>query len=172
MAELIEVVVGRVGRAHGIRGDVAIDLRSDEPGRRFFVGARLTLPSGRELVVEKTVWQRGRLLVSFAGFPDRTAVETLNGELLTAKVPADELPSEDDEYFDRQLVGLTVLDHAGETVGTVQEVLHLPAQDVLEVATDHGVRLVPFVRALVPVVNMDDRVVQLADVQGLLEDLE
>lgn len=172
MAEQIEVVVGRVGRAHGIRGDVAIDLRTDEPGRRFFPGAKVVLDSGRELTVEKTTWQRGRLLVSFAGFPDRTAVETLNGELLTASVPASELPSDDDEYFDRQLVGVEVLNHLGEAVGTVREVLHLPAQDVLEVETAGGVRLIPFVKALVPVVDMDARTLQLADVDGLLEDIE
>ncbi len=172
MDELVEVVIGRVGRAHGIRGEVSIDLRTDEPGRRFFPGAKVRLASGRELTVEKTTWQRGRLLVTLAGFPDRTAVETLNDELLTTRVKTSELPSEDDEYFDRQLVGLTVLDHAGEVCGTVSDVLHMPSQDVLEVETAAGKRLVPFVKALVPAVDMDARTVQLADVQGLLEDIE
>lgn len=172
MDELLEVTVGMIGRAHGIRGDVAIDLRTDEPGRRFFPGAKVTMQSGRELKVEKTTWQRGRLLVTFAGYPDRTAVETLRGELLSARVPAAETPSEDDEYFDRQLVGLRVLDHEGTEAGTVAAVLHMPAQDVLEVATDGGVRLIPFVRALVPVVDMTAGTLQLADVPGLLEDLE
>ncbi len=108
----------------------------------------------------------------FAGFPDRTAVETLNGELLSARVPAAELPSDDDEYFDRQLKGLTVLDHHGEVAGTVNEVLHLPSQDLLEVTTTSGPRLIPFVRALVPVVDMEAGTMQLADVEGLLEDIE
>lgn len=172
MTELVEVVVGKVGRAHGIRGDVAIDLRTDEPGRRFFAGAKVESDSGRQLTVERTTWQRGRLLVTFAGYPDRTAVETLTGEVLSAYVPAGELPSADDEYFDRQLVGLAVLDHRGENVGTVREVLHLPAQDVLEVKAGDEVRLVPFVRALVPVVDLDSGTLQLADVPGLLEDIE
>ena len=172
MDELVEVIVGKVGRAHGIRGDVSIDLRTDEPGRRFFVGARVTLQSGRELTVEKTTWQRGRLLVMFEGFPDRTAVETLQGELLSARVPTNELPSDEDEYFDRQLKGLTVLDHRGDVAGTVNEVLHLPSQDVLEVTTTSGPRLIPFVRALVPVVDMEAGTLQLADVGGLLEDIE
>ncbi len=168
MDELVEVIVGKVGRAHGIRGDVSIDLRTDEPGRRL----KVTMQSGRELTVEKTTWQRGRLLVTFEGFPDRTAVETLNGELLSARVPATELPSDDDEYFDRQLRGLTVLDHRGEVAGTVNEVLHLPSQDLLEVTTTSGPRLIPFVRALVPVVDMEAGTMQLADVEGLLEDIE
>lgn len=172
MAEQLEVIVGRVGRAHGIRGDVSIDLSTDEPGRRFFVGAKVRLSSGRELTVEKTIWQRGRLLVSFAGFPDRTAVEKLTGEVVTAKVDASEVPSEDDEYFDRQLIGLSVLDHSGNKAGVVRDVLHLPSQDMLEVDTEAGVRLVPFVSALVPTVDLDTGTVQLADVQGLLEDIE
>lgn len=172
MDDLVEVTIGRVGRAHGIKGDVAIDLRTDEPGRRFFVGVKVKMASGRELTVEKTTWQRGRLLVTFAGFPDRTAVEKLTGELLSTHVPASELPSDDDEYFDRQLKGLTVLDHRGEVAGTVRDVLHLPSQDLLEVTTESGTRLIPFVSALVPVVDMEAGTCQLADVQGLLEDIE
>ena len=168
----LEVIVGKVGRAHGIRGDVTIELITDEPGRRFFVGARVKMASGRELTVEKTTWQRGRLLVKFADVPDRTAVELLRGEVLTVRVPASEVPSEDDEYFDRQLVGVTVLNHLGEVAGTIREVLHFPSQDLLDVATESGSRLIPFVSALVPIVDMEARCVQLADVKGLLEDFE
>ncbi len=172
MAEQLEVIVGRVGRAHGIRGDVSIDLSTDEPGRRFFAGAKVKLTSGRELTVEKTVWQRGRLLVSFAGFPDRTAVEKLTGEVLSTRVSESEVPSDKDEYFDRQLIGLSVLDHLGEVAGTVRDVLHLPSQDLLEVTTEAGTRLIPFVRAIVPGIDLEAGTCQLADVQGLLEDIE
>ncbi len=172
MAEQLEVIVGKVGRAHGIRGDVSIDLSTDEPGRRFFAGATVRLSSGRELTVGKTMWQRGRLFVSFDGYPDRTAVEKLTGEVLSALVPASEVPSQKDEYFDRQLVGLRVLDHVGNASGTVSNVLHLPSQDVLEVTTETGPRLVPFVRALVPSVDLEAGTCQLADVRGLLEDIE
>ncbi len=172
MDEQLEVIVGKVGSAHGIRGDVSIDLSTDEPGRRFFAGATVKLDSGRILTVDKATWHRGRLLVSFEGFPDRTAVETLRGEALTSVVSASEVPSEDDEYFDRQLVGLTVLNHLGEVAGTVREVLHLPSQDLLDVTTKTGSRLIPFVRALVPVVDLEAGTCQLADVGGLLEDVE
>lgn len=172
MAEQLEVIVGRVGRAHGIRGDVSIDLSTDEPGRRFFAGAKVKLTSGRELTVEKTVWQRGRLLVSFAGFPDRSAVEKLTGEVLSTRVSESEVPSDKDEYFDRQLIGLSVLDHLGEVAGTVRDVLHLPSQDLLEVTTEAGIRLIPFVRAIVPDIDIEAGTCQLADVKGLLEDIE
>ncbi|MGO1384352.1 MAG: ribosome maturation factor RimM [Arachnia sp.] len=172
MAEQLEVIVGRVGRAHGIRGDVSIDLSTDEPGRRFFPGAKVALSSGRELTVEKTIWQRGRLLVSFAGFPDRTAVEKLTGEVVTARVAASEIPSEADEFFDRQLIGLKVLDHLGDVAGSVSDVLHLPSQDLLEVTTEGGPRLIPFVSAIVPAIDLEAGTCQLADVKGLLEDIE
>ena len=105
MTDLVEVLVGVVGRAHGIRGDVFIDLRTDEPGRRFQPGSGLRLASGAQLVLERIRWHRGRLVVSFRGYPDRTAVETLRGERLFVDVPADETPSEPEEYFDRQLIG-------------------------------------------------------------------
>ncbi|MCC2593244.1 ribosome maturation factor RimM [Tessaracoccus sp. OS52] len=172
MGDVVEVIVGRVGRAHGIKGAVAIDLRTDEPGRRFIPGARLRRSGGGEVEIETVTWQRGRLQVTFVGYPDRTAVEALRGEELLTDVPADERPSEPEEYFDRNLVGLRVLDADGVEVGLVSEVLHLPAQDVLQVDTPTGERLVPFVKAIVPSVDLVAGTVTLAPVEGLLEDLE
>lgn len=169
----IEVVVGRIGRAHGIRGDVFIDVRTDEPGRRFVEGATLWLGEKRRpLKLTSVRWNKGKLVVSFADVPDRTAVEALNGEFLYDLVPEAELPSEPEEYFDRQLVGLTVRDHIGAERGAVAEVLHLPAQDVLRIDVASEDRLVPFVAALVPTVDIDGGYLQLADVEGLLEDVE
>ena len=173
MSEQVEVTVGRFGRAVGIRGEIAVELRTDEPARRFAKGATMLLGEGRKPVELADVrWNRGKLVIALVGYPDRTAVEALNGELLRTRVPADERPSEPDEYFDRQLVGLAVLNAAGERVGSVAEVLHLPAQDVLQIDTPDGERLVPFVSALVPVVDLATGYVQLADVEGLLEELE
>ncbi len=170
MPDLTEVVVGRIGRAHGIRGAVTIDVRTDEPARRFVEGGRLLRRGGGDLEVSSVTWQRGRLIVTFAGFPDRTAVEALAGEELLARVEAAELPSGPEEYFDRQLVGLRVLRADGEEAGHVTGVLHLPSQDLLQVATPTSERLVPFVSALVPVVDLDEGIIRLADVGGLLED--
>lgn len=173
MSNEVEVTVGRLGRAVGIRGEIAVELRTDEPARRFRQGARLRLGrTGREVELAGVRWNRGRLAVTLVGYPDRTAVEALTGELLHALVPADEQPSEAEEYFDRQLVGLAVLDHAGNKVGTVTDVLHLPAQEVLQLDVAGEERLVPFVSALVPVVDLAAGHVQLADVAGLLEDAE
>lgn len=170
MPDLTEVVVGRIGRAHGIRGAVNIDVRTDEPARRFVQGARLLRRDGGELELASVAWQRGRLIVTFAGFQDRTAVEALAGEELLAHVEVAERPSGPEEYFDRQLVGLRVLRASGEEAGHVTGVLHLPSQDLLQVATGDSERLVPFVSALVPVVDLEGGIVRLADVGGLLED--
>ena len=79
-------------------------------------------------------------------------------------------PADDEEYYDRQLTGLRVLDAAGAEIGTVADVVHLPEQDLLEIRTASGKRLVPFVRALVPRVDLEAGLVQLADVPGLLVD--
>ncbi len=170
---LVEVVVGRIGRAHGIRGDVFIDVTTDEPERRFAKGATLRLERGSDIEVASVRWHRGRLVVSFKGYADRTAVEQLTGDRLYVDVPADERPREPDEYFDRQLVGLEVRRADGEAVGTVTEVQHMPTQDLLVVTVgDEEERLIPFVTALVPTVDVEGGFVQLADVGGLLEDVE
>jgi 16S rRNA processing protein RimM len=174
VTDTVEVIVGAIGRAHGIRGDVAIDVRTDEPDRRFVDGARLRTSTGGVLTVASHRWHSGRLLVTFAELADRTAVEGARGQTLLVDVPADELPDDEGEYYDRQLVGLAVLDSSGTPVGRVAAVLHLPLQDALEVALDgpdRSTRVVPFVTELVPTVDLAAGHVRLAEVPGLLSDL-
>lgn len=171
MSEPVEVVVGVLGRAHGLRGEVVIDLRTDEPDRRFTVGQVLKAENGqRSFTVAAARHHSGRFLVAFDELPDRTAVEGARGTRLVLDVAGDERPSDDGEFYDRQLVGLTVLNAAGEEIGQITAVMHLPAQDVLEVRTDRGARLVPFVTALVPQVDLAKGQIRLADVPGLLSD--
>ncbi len=173
MSDTVEVIVGIVGRAHGIKGEVGIDVRTDEPERRFAPGAVLRREGGGlELTVENVRDHSGRLLLRFLGYPDRTAVETLRGTVLVVDVDATARPDDDEEYYDRQLTGLRVLDAAGTEIGRVAEVVHLPEQDMLEIRTDDDVRLVPFVQALVPEVDLAAGTVRLADVPGLLTDLD
>ena len=167
-----EVVVGRIGRAHGIRGDVFVDVTTDEPGRRFVKGKVLRLADSTELKVTAVRWHRGRLVLTFDGYPDRTAVEKFTGELLHVDVADDERPSAPDEYFDRHLLGLEVRRADGSAAGHVTEVEHMPAQDLLVVDVDGAERRIPFVEALVPVVDLDAGFLQLAPIEGLLEDLE
>jgi 16S rRNA processing protein RimM len=172
----VDVVVGRIGRPHGVRGEVAVEIRTDEPQRRFTVGAVLrTDPGGRTLEIRTVRTHQERLLLSFRDVPDRTAAEALRGAMLVLDVPDTESPDDPEEFYDRQLVGLAVRPLAepggepGASIGTVTEVLHLPVQDVLAVRRDDGGEvLVPFVAELVPVVDPAAGHVGVLDVPGLL----
>jgi 16S rRNA processing protein RimM len=177
--ETIDVVVGRIGKAHGIRGDVTIDVRTDEPERRFAPGTVLKVeaPRGststlRALTVERARWHSSRLLVVFEEVPDRTAAEAARGLLLLAEVPADESPEDPDEFYDHQLVGLTAYDVDGRTLGEVTALVH-GAQDLLTIRTPDGRdALVPFVKALVPEVDVAGGRVVVADRPGLVTPLD
>lgn len=167
---MIEVTVGRIGRPHGVRGEVTVEVRTDEPDRRFVVGTRLRDErSGRPFTVAGVRWHQGRLLLTFDELGDRTAAEAARGVLLVCDVDESETPDDDEEFYDRQLVGLAVHDASDARVGEITAVLHPPAQDLLEIRTAAGTVLIPFVAALVPVVDLDARLVRLAAVDGLLD---
>ncbi len=170
MSKLIEVTVGVISRAHGVRGAVNVDPRTDEIERRFVPGAELRTEQGGHLTVESVKRPSGRLIVSFRGISDRTAAEQLRGRILSVWVPAAERPSGREEYFDRQLVGLRVLKADGTEAGTIVEIIHGPAQDLLVVDVDGSEYLVPFVEALVPEVDLDAGSVRVTDLAGLLDD--
>lgn len=167
----IEVVVGRIGRPHGIRGELTVEPRTDEPDRRFTPGTVLRQEAGPlRFTVVGSRWHSGRLLVQFEGIEDRTAAETCRGVVLLADVTVDEQPAGAGEFWDRDLIGLTVLTAHGEVGGEVRRIQHGP-QDLLVVRTVAGEeRLVPFVEALVPIVDLEGGTVTLADVAGLLTD--
>ena len=169
MGETVDVLVGTIGRAHGLRGEVSVHVHTDEPERRFTPGASLRV-GDRPRTVASARWHSGTLLLGLEGVTDRTAAEALRGRELWADVPADEAPADEGEYWDRQLVGLEVLDAAGAVAGTIGEVLHLPAHDVLVVRTSGGDRLIPFVSEVVPVVDLEAGHVRVADIGGLLSD--
>jgi 16S rRNA processing protein RimM len=173
-ADSVDLLVGTIGRAHGIRGEVSVNVRTDEPERRFARGTVLRTTHG-PMTVAATRWNQARLLVRFEQVPDRTAAERLRGLELRVDVPADERPDDPDEYYDHQLIGLQVESAAGELLGEVSDVLHLPSQDVLVVrrdGRDGRDRLVPFVAQIVPEVDVTAGKVVVEDVPGLLEDLE
>lgn len=166
----VELLVGRVGRAHGLRGDTVIDVRTDEPDKRFAVGASFDTVRGR-LEVRRSVWHGQRLLVGFTGVDDRTTAEALRGTELRILVRSDEQSDDPDEFYDHQLIGLLALRDDGVQVGAVTEVLHLPAQDLLVVARSTGGEvLIPFVRELVPSVDLVAGQLVVVDRPGLLEE--
>lgn len=172
----IDVVVGRIGKPHGLRGEVTVDVRTDEPARRFATGRvlRAEPPPGSafrltEVTVAATRWHQGVLLASFAELGDRTAAEGARGVVLHAAIPADESPEDPEEFYDHQLVGLAAYDLAGARLGEVTAVFHGAAQDLLSVRTTDGRdALVPFVSALVPEVDLAGGRVVIADRPGLV----
>jgi 16S rRNA processing protein RimM len=176
----IEVVVGRIGKPHGIRGEVTLDVRTDEPELRFADGAvlRAVPPKGsasplRSLTVEGSRWHQSRLLAAFEEIPDRSAAEAARGILLYADIDADATPDDPDEFYDHQLVGLAAYDEDGTHLGEVTALVHGGAQDLLTIRTpDHRDTLVPFVKALVPEVDVAGKRVVIADRPGLVTPLE
>jgi 16S rRNA processing protein RimM len=163
--------VGRVARAHGLRGEVAVELRTDEPERRFAVGTTFASDRGA-LTVAANRWNGARLLVRFDEVTDRDAAERLRGAKLTLDVSADETPDDPDEFYDHQIVGLRAVDESGVEVGCIAAVLHLPAHDVLVVERDGREALVPFVAAHVPQVDVAVGSVTIAAGSGLLDSLD
>lgn len=167
----MRIVVGRIGRPHGIRGEVTVEPRTDEPDERFAAGAVLHVdgPVG-QLTVGRAHWHSGRLLIAFDGVHDRNAAEALRGLLLEVDRADDETPEHPDEFYDTSLVGCEVLDTAGAVIGTIREVVHLPAQDLLDVEARDGRRvLIPFVSEIVPDVDVAGRRVVVDPPPGLLD---
>jgi 16S rRNA processing protein RimM len=168
----VRLVVGRIGRPHGIRGAVTVEVRTDSPELRFAPGSVLVTDPGERgpLTVESARPQPGRLVVSFAGVADRTAAEALRGTLLVIDSAELEPSGDPDEFHDAELIGLAVRTAAGAAVGTLTDVVHGPAGDLLVVTTGEGREaLVPFVRELVPEVDVPGGVILVDPPEGLLD---
>ncbi len=167
--------VGRVVRPHGLRGEVAVEVRTDDPDLRFAAGAVLaTEPAANgPLTVVSARWHSGRLLVRFAGYDDRTAAEGLSGTLLVVDSATAGRPADPDSYPDYELIGLRVATVAGEPVGVVADVLH-QGQDLLVIEPaagqpGRGEILVPFVLPLVPEVDVEGGRLVIDPPPGLLD---
>lgn len=197
----MQLIVGRIGRPHGIRGEVSVDVRTDEPEARFAAGSVFATelapvrgngtgpaapagpgggapdePAGVRVEVPPTLtlesfrWHQGRLLAVFEGFADRNAAEVLRGVALCVD-SADLLPPDDpDEFHDHQLVGLTAVTVTGETLGEVASIDHAPSSDLLVLRRpEGGTALIPFVRAIVPEVDLPGGRVVVDPPAGLLD---
>ncbi|HEX6498937.1 MAG TPA: ribosome maturation factor RimM [Micromonosporaceae bacterium] len=170
------LVIGRIVRPHGVRGEVVVEVRTDEPADRYAPGSVLVTDPAQAgpLTVEAarphTSGGRDRLIVAFDGVYDRDGADLLRGVLLcvdSADVPAPEHP---DEYHDFQLVGLTAVTPDGEALGEVVAVDHAPASDLLVLRRPQGgTALVPFVTAIVPEVDLAGRRIVVDPPPGLLD---
>lgn len=165
------LVVGRIGRPHGLRGELAVTVRTDAPEERFAIGTEFVVAAGRRLKVAGSRWHSGTLLLSFEGVGDRDAAALLTGTTLTIDVSALRPLDDPDEFHDHELVGLRAELQDGSLVGAVREVLHGPGGDLLVVSRDaRADALVPFVHQIVPTVDLAGRRVVLTPPEGLLED--
>jgi 16S rRNA processing protein RimM len=169
--------VARLVKAHGLKGALKLELYTDDPARRFTPGATFALQvptssdwHGKTLELRELRWYNEHAVAFFVGVDDRTAAETLVKAILWVDQDEAELPEEQDAWYDHQLVGLRAL-RDGAEVGRVARVDHLPAQDLLAIATADREVLVPFVAAIVPSVDLAAGTVTLTPPQGLFEDV-
>jgi 16S rRNA processing protein RimM len=162
--------VGRIGKAHGILGEATIEVRTDEAEDRFAIGAVLETESHGLITVASARVHNGILLLGFEGIEDRNAIEELRNELLYTEVDIDAPGIDEDDYHVLQLVGCKAFLIDGDEFGTVTDVLNLPGQDVLAIKSADGEVLIPFVRQLVPVVDIKARRMTVIppDIEGVI----
>lgn len=171
----MELVVGRIAKAHGVTGELVVDVRTDDPESRFVPGSLMRLKdsrrgSSREVVLESVRPHAGRLLVRLDGVNDRDGADALRGGLFI--VDSADLPpiADPDEFYDHQLEGLTVRTVDGHDVGVVTEVLHTAGAELLAVRAESGAEiLIPFVGAIVTSVSLADGVALIEPPEGLLD---
>jgi 16S rRNA processing protein RimM len=164
------VIVGRLGRPHGIRGEVTVEIRTDEPELRFAPGSSVFLSTGKSIKIESIRWHQNLLLVKFEGIKDRNDSETLRGNLVEVEVDDLDLPEDEDEFYDRQLIGLKVIENGAE-IGVLEDVLHLPGHDLLSIKLNDGKEmLLPFVEQFVPEIDLEAGRILVLPPQGLMEE--
>ena len=155
----MRLLVGRIGKAHGILGEATIEVRTDDAATRFALGAVVETDKGTSLTVDSVRVHNGILLLGFEGISVRYGIVALRDTLLYAEVDID-APGEDaDDYHVLQLIGCIANLEDGSKFGEVSDVLNLPGQDVLAIKTDTGEVLVPFVHQLVPTVDIKNKLV-------------
>ena len=167
----MQLVVARIGRAHGVLGEATIEVRTDQPEDRFYVGSVLmTEPTTfGPLTISSVRNHNGILLLGFKGVIDRNQVSELRNVLLLAEVDIDANSTEDDFHV-QQLLECMVQTKDGLELGLVKDVINLPGQDVLAVEYQGREILIPFVKAIVPIVDIANRKITVTPPEGLLSE--
>lgn len=165
------LVVARIGRAHGVLGEATIEVRTDQPEDRFYVGSvLLTEPTSfGPLTIKSVRDHNGIILLGFEGINDRNEIEKLKNVLLLADVDIHEGSTEDDFHV-QELLGCEVTTSEGLNLGPVTDVVNLPGQDLLAVDYQGREILIPFVRAIVPEVDVKARKIGVVLPEGLLDE--
>ena len=169
--------IGRLTKAHGLKGGIKVEMFTDDPDGRFTPGAVFTLQvpdssawHNKTIELVELKWYNSHAVAFFKDVPDRSVAETLIKAILWIDHDLSEVPEEEDAWFDHQLLGLEVL-RDGVKVGTVSAIDHFPAQDLLTVKTDNGDVLVPFVKAIVASVDVKAGTMTVTPPVGLFEEL-
>lgn len=171
----MQLVVARIGRAHGIKGEVTVEVRTDEPELRLGPGAVLaTEPASTgPLTIETGRVHSGRLLLRFEGVKDRTAAEALRNTLLIADVDPEEPPEDPEEFYDHQLMDLDVVLADGTEIGRITEITHLPSQDLFIVERPDGTEvMIPFVEEIVSEIDLEEQRAVITPPPGLIDESE
>lgn len=153
----MRLCVGRIGRPHGIKGEATIEVRTDEPEKRFAVGSIIATDNHGDLEIENSRDHNGILLLKFIGVNDRNGIEALRDSLLYCEVDVAEESENPDEYHFQQLIGCKVELEDGSKYGVVKEVMDMPAQAVLVIERNGKGKnevMVPFVKVWVPIVDI------------------
>jgi len=168
----VQLVVARIGRAHGVRGEVTIEVRTDKPEERFYVGGVLeTEPANLgPLRIASIRNHNGTLLLSFEGKGDRGKAEELRNVLLVANVELSRDELNEDEFHVTEILGCSVFLESGEHLGEVVDILQLPSQDTLVVKSisKEDEVLIPFVKKHVPELDLKSRKIIVRNVEGLI----
>ncbi|MFD7971661.1 ribosome maturation factor RimM [Streptomyces clavifer] len=171
----MQLVVARIGRAHGIKGEVTVEVRTDEPELRLGPGAVLATEPAETgpLTIETGRVHSGRLLLRFEGVRNRTAAEALRNTLLIADVDPAELPEDPEEFYDHQLMDLDVVLADGTEIGRITEITHLPSQDLFIVERPDGSEvMIPFVEEIVSEIDLEEQRVVITPPPGLIDESE
>lgn len=170
--------VGRLTKAHGLKGAIKIELYTDEPEKRFIPGAVFSLQvpdsspwHGKTIELNELRWYNSHPVAFFKGIDDRTTAESTIKAILWVDHDTTVLPDEPDAWYDHQLTGLKVI-RDGVEVGTVGAVEHLPSQDLLVIKTANGDVMLPFVKALVPEVDFEAGTMTITPPGGLFETID
>jgi 16S rRNA processing protein RimM len=169
--------VGRLVKAHGLKGAIKLELYTDSPEQRFAAGSvlKLQVPEtspwfGKSVTVTELKWFNSSPVLFLEGVTDRTIAESLIKAILLVDQPLGESPSEPDAWYDHQLAGLKVV-RDGVEIGTVIRVDHLPAQDLLAISYQEREVLLPFVKAFVPKVDTQAGMIEITPPGGLFEEI-
>ena len=163
----MQLVVGRIGRAHGVLGEATIEVQTDDPDIRFQVGNKLTLDDGRQLTIRSSRWHNQILLLAFDGVGDRNQIEELRDQLISSNVDLGSLAP--GEYHFQQLIGCEVFQQNGELIGAVDEVVKLPGQDLLSVSRAGGQVLIPMVKQIIIEIDVLAKKIVVNPPEGLLD---